>query len=41
MTFDQNDAGGASPQLLLALVVIAVFIGIVFGLWLFGVMTGG
>lgn len=41
MTFDQNDGGGASPQLLLALVVIAVFIGIVFGLWLFGVMTGG
>ena len=41
MTFDQNDGGGASSQLLLALVVIAVFIGIVFGLWLFGVMTGG
>ena len=39
MTFNQD--GGASPQSLILLVVVAVFVGIVFGLWLFGVMTGG
>lgn len=40
MSFGQNGAGGASPQALILLVIVAVFAGIVFGLWLFGVMTG-
>lgn len=40
MTFGLNDGGGASPQALILLVVVAVAVGIVFGLWLFGVMTG-
>ncbi len=40
MTFNPGDDGGASPQALILLVVVAVFAGIVFGLWLFGVMTG-
>ena len=34
-----NQGGGASPQLLMLLVVVAVFVGIIFGLWLFGSMT--
>ena len=38
MSFDQ-DGGGASPQTLLLLVVVAVFVGIAFALWLFGAMT--
>ena len=40
MTLNQ-DGRGASPQLLILLVLVAVVIGIVFGLWLFGVMTAG
>ncbi|MDL2335767.1 MAG: hypothetical protein QFC55_07040 [Chloroflexota bacterium] len=40
MTFGQSDGWGTSPQALILLVVVAVFGGIVFGLWLFGVMTG-
>ena len=39
MTFNQDE--GASPQSLILLVVVTVFVGIVFGLWLFGAMTGG
>jgi hypothetical protein len=31
--------GPLAPQILLLLVVVAVFIGIVFAMWLFGVMT--
>ena len=31
-------AGGA-PQILIVLVLVAVFIGILFGWWLFGAMT--
>ena len=31
--------GPLAPQILLLLVVVAVFIGIVFALWLFGVVT--
>ena len=38
MTLNQ-DRGGASPQVLILLVLVAVVIGIVFGLWLFGVVT--
>jgi hypothetical protein len=37
MSFGQND--GASPQVLILLVVVAVFAGILFGLWLFGAMS--
>lgn len=40
MMFDRSAGGGASPQALVLLVVVAVFAGIAFGLWLFGVMTG-
>ncbi|MEO8625388.1 MAG: hypothetical protein ABI452_01695 [Candidatus Limnocylindrales bacterium] len=40
MTFGQHDRGRASPQALMLLVVVASAVGIVFGLWLFGVMTG-
>jgi hypothetical protein len=40
MTFNQNDGGLVSPQVLILLVLVAVVAGIVFGLWLFGVMTG-
>ena len=40
MSFGQNGGGAASPQALILLVVVAVFGGIVFGLWLFGAMTG-
>ena len=39
MSYEGND-GSASPQMLLVLVVVAVFVGILFALWLFGVMTG-
>jgi hypothetical protein len=35
---EEND-GPLAPQILLLLVVIAVFIGIAFAMWLFGVMT--
>ena len=35
----ENGGGPASPQILLVLTVAAVFAGIVFALWLFGVMT--
>lgn len=38
---DQNQGGGASPQILLLVVVVAVFAGILFALWLFGGMTAG
>jgi hypothetical protein len=34
-----NPGGGTSQQVLMLLVVVAVFAGIVFGLWLFGSMT--
>ena len=37
MNFDQRN--GASPQVLILLVVVAVFAGILFGLWLFGAMS--
>ena len=37
MSLGQGD--GASPQVLILLVVVAVFVGILFGLWLFGAMT--
>jgi hypothetical protein len=37
MSFDRG--GAASPQALILLVVVAVFVGILFGLWLFGVAT--
>ena len=37
MSFGQGD--GYSPHVLILLVVVAVFAGILFGLWLFGVMT--
>jgi hypothetical protein len=37
MSFGQGDGG--APQILILLVVVAVFLGIVFGLWLFGAMT--
>lgn len=37
MSFDQNS--GTSSPILLLLVVVAVFVGIAFALWLFGVMT--
>jgi hypothetical protein len=38
---DQNPGGGTSTQVLLLLVVVAVFAGILFALWLFGAMTAG
>ena len=31
--------GPLAPQILLLLVVVAVFVGIAFAMWLFGVMT--
>jgi hypothetical protein len=34
-----DDGGGTSPQILILLVVVAVFVGILFGMWLFGAMT--
>jgi hypothetical protein len=34
-----GNGGPAAPQILLALVVVAVFAGILFAMWLFGVMT--
>ena len=34
-----DNGGPASPQILLLLTVLAVFAGILFALWLFGVMT--
>jgi hypothetical protein len=40
MSSDGN-GGPASPQILIALVVAAVFAGIIFAMWLFGVMTAG
>lgn len=40
MSMDSN-GGPASPEILLALVVAAVFAGILFAMWLFGVMTAG
>jgi hypothetical protein len=36
-----DNPSGASPMILLLLVVIAVFAGILFALWLFGAMTAG
>ncbi|HEY8134685.1 MAG TPA: hypothetical protein VIF08_01505 [Candidatus Limnocylindrales bacterium] len=39
MTIDDN-GGPFSTQILLLLVVVAVFAGILFAMWLFGVMTG-
>jgi hypothetical protein len=38
VSFDESN-GGWSPQILILLVVVAVFAGIVFAMWLFGVMT--
>jgi hypothetical protein len=38
MTLNQDR--GSSPQSLILLVLVAVLLGIVFGLWLFGAMTG-
>lgn len=38
MNIDGHD-GPIAPQILLALVVVAVFAGILFAMWLFGVMT--
>lgn len=35
---EEND-GPLAPQMLLLLVVVAVFVGIAFAMWLFGVMT--
>lgn len=35
----EGSGGPASPQILLALVVVAVFVGILFAMWLFGVLT--
>ena len=35
----EENRGPLSPQILLLLVVVAVFIGIAFAMWLFGVMT--
>jgi hypothetical protein len=35
---DEND-GPLAPQILLLLVIVAVFIGIAFAMWLFGVVT--
>ena len=40
MSMDDN-GGPASRQILLALVVVSVFAGILFAMWLFGVMTAG
>lgn len=40
MSFDQN-GDPISPQVLIALVLSAVFAGILFAMWLFGVMTAG
>ena len=37
MSFGQGD--GSSPQVLILLVAVAVFAGILFGLWLFGAMS--
>jgi hypothetical protein len=37
MSFERG--GGASPQVLILLVVVAVLVGILFGLWLFGAMS--
>ena len=37
---DENQ-GGASPQILLLLVAVAVLAGIAFALWLFGGITAG
>ncbi len=37
MSFGQGDGG--SPQVLILLVLVAVFAGILFGLWLFGAMS--
>ncbi|MEA2676171.1 MAG: hypothetical protein QOJ81_312 [Chloroflexota bacterium] len=39
MTFEDR-GGPASPQILIVLVLVAVFAGILFALWLFGVTTG-
>jgi hypothetical protein len=38
MSIDGN-GGPAAPQLLIVLVLAAVFAGILFAMWLFGVMT--
>lgn len=40
MSIDGN-GGPFSTQVMLVLVVVAVFAGILFALWLFGVMTAG
>jgi len=34
-----GDGGTVAPQILLALVLVAVFAGILFAMWLFGVLT--
>lgn len=39
MSMDDN-GGPLSAQIVLVLVVAAVFAGVLFALWLFGVMTG-
>ena len=39
MSFDQ-DGDPTSPQILIALVLSAVFAGVLFALWLFRVMAG-
>jgi len=38
MNMDAND-GPLAPQILLVLVLAAVFAGILFAMWLFGVVT--
>lgn len=40
MNLEGND-GPLSPQILIVLVLVAVFAGILFAMWLFGVMTAG
>ena len=37
MSFGQDDRN--APQVLILLVLVAVFAGIIFGLWLFGAMS--
>jgi hypothetical protein len=34
-----GDGGTVAPQILVVLVLVAVFAGILFAMWLFGVMT--
>lgn len=34
-----REGGTVAPQILLVLVLVAVFAGVLFAMWLFGVMT--